>query len=564
MRDVTTPTEPRRGLTSHPAIHHLRAHAHWLVPAGLVLLSMALLFWRLDQPPRIIFDETYYVEDAKSFLTTGGVEESFAVHPPVGKWIIAASIQVFGDTSFGWRAGGAFVGGGITLLTWLLGMRLFRRRWQAVVATLLLMVDGLFVVQARTAMLDIHLGFFVALGAWLLVRDLQALDDAGPDGLVGRSRPDRWLAGVAFGLAAGTKWSGLLALGAGIVLVIGFELVARRRVHGTPWRRPGRLALGVLVPLLLVPVGTYVLTYAPWLVAYEHTTEGIDDCNEATERGETCTYPPLARAKGLVREHVDIARFHRDLESTHAYRSQPHTWVVLARPISYYYETCPADADAEKLAECEIPVSMAAEVLALGNPALWWGWALLVPLLTGAMGRRDPAAWVILGFHGGLFIPWLAVARPAFFFYMVPALPFLALGAAAALGRLRARPNDWLPWVAGLTAGLTGAVALRVLGRDGEAAAIAFGVGWVLGPLVATSVAEWRAARHREPSALPEPAVWQPTAAPDDVSRLPALIATILLVGAAAAAFVYFLPLWYGIPIDADALRAKWWFDSWI
>ncbi len=527
---------------------------------------MALLFVGLDQPPRIIFDEVYYVEDAKSFLATGGVEDSFAVHPPVGKWLIAASIELFGDSSFGWRASGAAVGGAVTLLTWLLGMRLFRRRWQAAVATLLLMMDGLFIVQARTAMLDIHLAFFVVLGAWLLVGDLQGLDRAGSTahGLRHRRRADRWFAGIAFGLAAGTKWSGLLSLGAAIVLVVGFELLARRRLHGTAAKRLGTLALGVVVPLLLVPVATYALTYAPWLAAYEHTTEGQDDCREATERGEDCTYPFEARVRGLAREHVDIARFHRDLESTHAYRSQPHTWPVLGRPISYYYETCPATVDEAELAECEVPVGTAAEVLALGNPALWWGWALLVPLLTGAMGRRDPAAWVILGFHGGLFIPWLVVARPAFFFYMVPALPFLALGAAAALGRLRTNPKDWLPWAAGGGAGLLGAVVLRVLGSDAEGAAIAFGTGWVLGPLVATAAAEWRHGRRREPTALPLPAVWQPTPAPTDVTRVPALLATATLLVGAALAYRYFFPIWYGLPIDADLLRAKWWFDSWI
>ncbi len=566
---MTTATEPRTGPADHPAVRRLREHGHWLAPAGLVLLSFVVLFTRLSEPARIIFDETYYVEDARHFLVTGGVEESFAVHPPVGKWMIAGSIRLLGDTAFGWRAAGALAGSGIVLVTWLLGLRLFHRRWQALLACTLLLLDGLFVVQARTAMLDIFLALFTVLGAWLLVRDLQDLDAhaEAPDALAARPGRDRWLAGVAFGLAVATKWSGLLAIAVAAILVVGFELVARRRAFGTPWRRPGRLAWLLVGPLLLVPAATYAASYLPWLAAYEHTTEGRDDCAEqvaddpAVASEADCRHPMTARVRGLVREHVDIARFHRDLESTHAYRSDPYTWPLMIRPIAYYYEACDDGAD---VGECEVPPGTAAEVLALGNPALWWGWALLVPLLTGAMGRRNAAAWVVAGFHGGLFVPWLVVARPAFFFYMVPAVPFLALGTALAVGRLRDRPRDWVPWAAGGLVGLAAAVAVRVLGGTGTAAAIAFGTGWILAPLLATGAQEWSRLRLREPSldgALP---AWHAPRAPLGTSRVPAIVVGALLVTGAAVAFAWFHPLWYGIPIDADALRARWWLDTWI
>ena len=64
-----------------------------------------MLLVRLGDPDRIMFDETYYVGDARGYLETG-VEPGFAVHPTVGKWLIAASIRLLGDT----RSGGASPG----------------------------------------------------------------------------------------------------------------------------------------------------------------------------------------------------------------------------------------------------------------------------------------------------------------------------------------------------------------------------------------------------------------------------------------------------------------------
>ena len=73
---------------------------------------------------------------------------------------------------------GGLAGAGTVLLTYLTGLRLFKRVTPAALAALLAAVDGVLVVQARTAMLDIYLGLFVSLGAWALVAHLQRVRDA--------------------------------------------------------------------------------------------------------------------------------------------------------------------------------------------------------------------------------------------------------------------------------------------------------------------------------------------------------------------------------------------------
>ena len=80
-----------------------------LIPIILVAVAAVTRLTMLEHPDRIIFDETYYVDDANAYLEQSS-EEGFAVHPPVGKWAIAAGIAWFGDNAFGWRIMGAIAG----------------------------------------------------------------------------------------------------------------------------------------------------------------------------------------------------------------------------------------------------------------------------------------------------------------------------------------------------------------------------------------------------------------------------------------------------------------------
>ena len=107
----------------------------------LVVLAGGLRVARLDEPGRIYFDELYYVGDAQQYLEHG-VEEVRPAHPPVGKWLIAAGIVVAGDDPFGWRIAGAAAGTLTVLATYLIGLRLFRRRVPAAIAALLVALDG--------------------------------------------------------------------------------------------------------------------------------------------------------------------------------------------------------------------------------------------------------------------------------------------------------------------------------------------------------------------------------------------------------------------------------------
>lgn len=440
-----------------------------LVPLLLLAVAGTTRLYRLAEPPDIYFDETYYITDARSLLDVG-TEQEFAVHPPLGKWIIAAGIVTVGDTPAGWRVMAALAGTLTVLATYLAGLRLFRRRGVAALAALLLAVDGLAFTMSRIAMLDAFLALFVVVGFWLLLvdRDHQwaavadpqhagpapehartapeeaapAPEEAasgGPAGLPRLRHPYRWLAGVVFGLALATKLSALLAIGAAGLFVIGSELAWRRRVTGSPWARLWAPALTTVGALLAVPAVLYVGSYAGWFANYPETRVGREACPVA----DTCEAGTGDIVRAWVGEQRQILAFHQDLEAPHPYRSPASGWLLLRRPVAYHYESCaPGEHD------CTIPPGTVAHTVGVGNPVLWWLALVAYPaLLWLGVRHRDWRAWALLAFLAGQYVPWLLAQRPLFLFYLTPAVPFMALGLAWCTGRVGDRRwLRWAPW----------------------------------------------------------------------------------------------------------------------
>jgi dolichyl-phosphate-mannose--protein O-mannosyl transferase len=83
----------------------------------------------------------------------------------------------------------------------------------------------------------------------------------------------------------------------------------------------------------------------------------------------------------------------------------------------------------------------------MGNPALFWLALAAYPLLFWfAFGRGDWRALAVSAFLLGQYVPWLAAARPVFFFYAAPLVPFIALTVSYAGWRALHTPGwRWVP-----------------------------------------------------------------------------------------------------------------------
>lgn len=448
----------------------------WGGPLLVTAVAGLLRFWNLGKPHAVIFDETYYAKDSwalinqgyegawpkdidKTILTDPGsvlipTDPGYVVHPPMGKWVIGVGEKLFGFEPFGWRFMVALLGTLSVLMLCRIGRRLFRSTFLGCLAGLLLAVDGLHFVMSRTALLDQVLMFFVlaAFGCLLLDRDRTRarLAAALPEDEEGVLRPDaeiaeglrlgwrpwRLAAGVSLGLAAATKWNGLYVM-------VGFALLT------VLWDVGGRRTAGAVRPYLavikkdLVPafvsvvpvaIGTYLATWTGWLVTdkgyFRHWAE---DHDKAVGGGTWGWLPDWLRS--LWHYESEVYTFHVGLTSPHTYQSNPWSWIVLGRPVSYFYESpapgtagCPATAK-EKCAQ---------EVLALGTPLLWWAacFAILYVLWRWAFRRDWRAGAIACGIAAG-WLPWfLYQERTIFLFYAVVFVPFLCLAVAMMLGAI--------------------------------------------------------------------------------------------------------------------------------
>ncbi|MHA7177619.1 dolichyl-phosphate-mannose--protein mannosyltransferase [Arthrobacter sp. Sr24] len=451
----------------------------WMAPILTALVGGLLRFLRLGQPPSLVFDETYYVKDAYSYLQSGyernwadkandlfnqGIFTSlentpeYVVHPPVGKWMIAFGMWLFGpESTFGWRFSAAVVGTLSIFILALIAQKMFRSTILGAAAGLLFAVDGHAIVQSRTSLLDIFVMFFalLAFGALIMDRDdgrrrlaarLSAL--AGPGGLVpskalmyGPWLGIRWwriAAGVALGLCIGTKWSGLFFLAAFGLMTVLWDMNARRIAGIRYWISGAVWNDGVLAFVSMVPVAaaTYLASWTGWF----RSTDAYDRNWAATNPSGTWGWIPDS-LRSLWHYHFTAYNFHTGLGSDHPYKANAWSWLVMGRPTSFYvqnYENGDGGCTVEKCT---------AAVTSVGNPLIWWVGTLAILFLIGVwIAKRDWRAGAILaGFAAG-FLPWLFYpSRTIFFFYAIAYEPFMILAIVMVLGLVLGKASD-PPW----------------------------------------------------------------------------------------------------------------------
>ena len=404
----------------------------WVATVLVTLLAAVVRLWGIGFPEAKQFDEVYYATEGAEMLRQGYENNPgymFIVHPPLGKWLVAAGIAVFGDDSVGWRVPAAIAGTLCVLILVRVVRRMTRSTLLGCVAGILLAVDGLSVVQSRFALLDIFLALFVLAGFGCLVVDRdQVRDRLRPGGRYGDRlgpRPWRLAGGVLLGLACGVKWSGIWFLAGFALLSVCWDLTARRAAGvARPWAGTARRDLpGAVGSLGIAPVLAYLATWSGWFLGENSYARHWADDNA----GYWSWLPPPIRS--LLHYHAQMWDFHSGLSTPHSYQSSPWGWLVTGRPVLFYYPSSPSPTG------CGAP-SCVRTVLDVGTPALWWAFAPAV-LWAGwiALVRRDWRGWAVLvAFFAG-WVTWFSVpGRTMFIFYMTPLVPFLVIGVTLVLG----------------------------------------------------------------------------------------------------------------------------------
>lgn len=494
----------------------------WLGLAALFLLSLALRFWGLSRFNTLVFDEVYYARYGNDYLTQ---TPYFDVHPPLGKYLIGLGIWLsrwipFGQgvqttldgftlPTFSYRWMNALVGSMVPLVAAGLAYQLSHRRSFALLAGVFTAVDGLLLVESRYALINIYLIFFGLLGQFLL---LLALDRP-----IGRRVWLLLLAGICFGASASVKWNGLGFL-LGVYLV---WCCVNARSFWNVWRsRPAQATATSRSSSRTAT--TQARSQLPSSSSYRTPVHNLAKLSFLSGCFYLAVVPAvtygllwlphlhLNPSMGFLQLHQQILGYHRNLGSgaaEHPYCSAWYSWPWMGRPVGYYYQS--TDAAAPDAATSAISEPTIYDVHGMGNPILWWLSTLAIACLVAVS-----LYWITRQFRSNVSKRGDRLSRSQVTSVWIA--NYLVLNYAA----------NFLPWIG---VGRCSFIYLYM-----AASIFSFlGLALLVDRSLQTADLQWR----------------------------PLGIAVIVVV---VAAFLFWLPIYLGLPLSPDGFQMRMWFRSWI
>ena len=346
-----------------------RALPKRLLDPSLFVLPIALgviaRIQRLGFPHQRTFDEPSFVDNARRLLR--GLPD-LSDHPPLGKWLLAWGMMLWGDDSSGWRQVPLLSGLAILSVVFVFNDRLFANRGTAWLVTALVALDGFFITYSRTALLDGILALGYATGLLLLVRN--------------RAKPDFLAAAAVAGATACVKWTG-----ATLLLPILVWLLLHRQ-----WRK-------VPVVMLICTI-TYGGCFALSQVAVGQSP------------GPT----------GLIQEHQRLWREQTQVRRPHFMNSSAVSWLVLRRPLVFRNQPDGRrlrilSTLANPLAYFGSTITMALLALSTTKHFVAYFWHRRGTLGNWFLGREQRVALLLLAAWIGPLLPWLLSFRKGFAYH---------------------------------------------------------------------------------------------------------------------------------------------------
>jgi predicted membrane-bound dolichyl-phosphate-mannose-protein mannosyltransferase len=365
----------------------------------------------VDPPTRnYLGDEVFYVSEANLFLNGNGMERP--EHPPVGKWLVAAGIFLFGDNTVGWRATPILFGTISIFIFYFICRRLVRgdsssenikiffqpknrrSKWLRtatfvpLLATFLFASENMSFVMGHIAMLDVFCITFMLLGFFFYLRG------------------NYLICGIFMGLSMLCKAMALLA-----ILAVAIHLLTTRRAEILAearylWEKirakPNNpINQSDILKTLLIPI----LALVTWVVLLP-----------------LLQFPATHQWISPIKSSFDMLTTHLSLNeagygSTSGIASKPWMWLIW--PDGIYYWISPR------------------YLMAIG----WTVWVLIMPSIAYLIyqvsryrNQGHQLVWFVLswfaGVYGLLVVLRLVTGRLMYHFYFYPAIPAVCLAIA--------------------------------------------------------------------------------------------------------------------------------------
>jgi dolichyl-phosphate-mannose--protein O-mannosyl transferase len=359
----------------------------WLGIIGIFLLALSLHFWGLARFNTLVFDEVYYPKYANNYLTH---TPFFDAHPPLGKYIIAIGMWLSDIVPLSPTEMNGLTG----------SMRSpFSYRWlNALTGSLLpLVVAGIAYQISQRWRYALIAGLFTAVDGLFLVESRYALINIYLIffGLLGQwlflialgqqEVRKRWgwlaLAGICCGASVAVKWNGLAFL-VGLYLVWIAAWVSR-------WMHQ-RFTLAIVVESRDVAVESGAEPQTPLQhLTQLHWPSVLVNLGIIPALIYSLVWVPHLQINQISfwEVHRQMLGYHTGMGTgpdVHPYCSRWYTWPWMIRPMSYFYETTQSLADPLPPLHPPMPAGtgqVVYDVHAMGNPFLWWFSTLALLLL---------------------------------------------------------------------------------------------------------------------------------------------------------------------------------------
>jgi len=391
----------------------------WL-SALLLLVGVTTRLWVLSWPAEVVFDEVHFGKFVSAYCCTH--ERFFDIHPPHAKLLIAGAVALTkydGQFSFerigqeyggvpqmAFRAAPAVAGSLLPLVIFYLLIRLGVSVEASFLGGAAVALDNALIAQSRVIALDgvLLLSIFTSLLFIFLTREATGIRQWLLGGMTG----------VMAGLAAGSKFTGLIALGlVGLVMLVDLVRMVYRKDFSKVWRQ---IWLGVVV------LAGFALVYlAGWAIHFALLTKAGP--------GDVWRVPSESFLREVIEWHRIMLSANYGLEAGHPDASPWWSWPLMLRPVFYWQ-------------------GEGAEIHLIGNPIVWWGSMVLTlagVLLAGRRGlTRRLGFWTVVAGWLMAILPLARVPRALFIYHYFTALVFAILMSVIFLDSWDGKRKKWL------------------------------------------------------------------------------------------------------------------------
>ena len=387
----------------------LASSKRWV--AVILLISIGLRFIGLNQINGPVFDEVFYPQYGLLYLQG---EDFFYAHPPLANYLYAFAIWAYSllpwvniepyqtislssiePLSYRWI--NALLGSLLCLIIYGICFLLTKNRMFAILASILVAIEGSLIVDSRIALANTFLLTFGFTGLYFLLRFYA--NQGGWYSLIA--------SGVFMAMAVSVKWSGLGFLLAAVCFAL---LITNNQETGYK-----KLTLSNCIYYGLIILITYVAIFLP------------------------DTY--LNPSYGFFEQHQQILSYHQTMVTgnEHPYCSKWYTWPTMFRPIGYFFESTPINNGNT--------ASYFKAIHLFPNPFIYWFSSLSIilmmiqfainPLINSIQNQKELMlkGFICFGYLAN-FLPWAFVERCLFLYHYQTASIFSFLALAWYLSQL--------------------------------------------------------------------------------------------------------------------------------